>query len=77
MFQEMDTKLEERGRCARRFNRQMENVYSKQLSSGLFAFTENCIHVVCQNTELIFGTCVNKLLVMVNRILCVLMLHRS
>lgn len=70
MFQETDTKLEERRRRAKRFNRQMENVYSGKISSGLFAFTENWILAVCQNTELIFRKHANKSLVMVNRMLC-------
>lgn len=65
MFQEMDTKLEERRRCAKRFNRQMEYVYSRKISSGLFAFTENWILAMCQNTELIVGKRANKSLVVV------------
>lgn len=47
----------------------MENVCSRKMSSGLFAFTENWILAVCQNIELIFGKHANKSLVMVNRIL--------
>lgn len=70
MFQEVDTKLGDRRRRAKRFNRQMENVFSGKIGSGLFAFTENWILAECQNAEWVFGKCANKPLVMVSGILC-------
>lgn len=66
----MDTKLDERRRLAKKFNRQMENVFSEKISSGLFAFTKNWILAECQTAEWIFGKCANKPLVMVSGILC-------
>lgn len=73
-LRETDVRLGERRRHARRFTRQMENVYSRKISSGLFAFTANWSLAVCQNTELIFGKPTNQSLVTVNRILCFFML---